>query len=379
MGKSKHICSKISFKELVSVNKRSLFLFVLLFVCLVFVRGNKTFAFKKDCDVILKTLHSPVELPAPFLKLSDGRILIKKDNTFNKENQLTIFNPQEETFREINVSESPKLKTMNLLNDGNVFFTAEYGDSLIAKIFNPETEIFSYAGKFSVYRRFFSTVVLKDGNVLVIGGKTEDKKKPPLEKYNPLTGKVTTIVCPVNISGNSAFLLDDGRVFIDNVHNAYIYNPKTNEFVERHNYVTGCENVQLCMQKGNKLIVIYSCFDYLYACLYDLEEDKRIDIGDIKDGKEYYHSSFSVVQLNTDELFVLSYVYPLNIWKSVFSKVHAEIFDLNTMQTHPVINLPNKFADVFFSRILLDDGRVFFCNGQHDCVLLTLKKDKLTE
>ena len=123
---------------------------------------------------------------------------------------------------------------------------AEYEQSMHGQIYDPVTETFEYTkGKLNIRRSDTNLVLLKNGNVLIMGGKTPRDRKIPIgiadegmstragrmEIYNPETETFSLVnnTTPIyNVV--DAFLLKDGRVFIIYSGKYTIYDPEKNIF-----------------------------------------------------------------------------------------------------------------------------------------------------
>lgn len=104
-----------------------------------------------------------------------------------------------------------------------------------AEFYNPKTRIFTKAGKMTSPRAFHSSVLLKDGKVLITGGDTARcEPTNSAEIYDPNTGvfsKINSMNVP--LSSHTMFLLPDGRVFIpSSSKKPQFFYPDKNIFIE---------------------------------------------------------------------------------------------------------------------------------------------------
>lgn len=186
-------------------------------------------------------------------KLKDGRILITGGSSENKSIKSTMFlNPKSGTLEKGPDMNSPRIKhSATLLNDGRVLISGGQELDLMRKklplawiimqseIYDPKANKFIIAPSMNIPRSDHSTVVLKDGRVLIIGGVGKNKLTK-IEIYNPKTNKYE-LAGSMNIARilPNAYVLKDGNVLIsggvgEDKHSLWLreielYNPETKE------------------------------------------------------------------------------------------------------------------------------------------------------
>lgn len=177
--------------------------------------------------------------------LKDGRVLIWGGSAENAE----IYNPAKRKFlligKPVNVSGD---FTMTLLNNGKVLLV---GYNKKADLFDPKTSTFRASGSLNYPRTKHTATLLKDGRVLIEGGQLIDPDKnlnqqifkfaDHSEIYNPKTEKFE-IGPKLNVPRNehSSILLNDGNVLIlgGGSENSKaldipeLYNVKMNKFIQ---------------------------------------------------------------------------------------------------------------------------------------------------
>ncbi len=150
--------------------------------------------------------------------LKDGRVLILGGDS---KNTVEIYNPKNKKFKLVEEMLSGDVDTATLLNDGKVLIT---GINANAELFDPRTEKFKLTNDMNYSRSGATATLLKNGRTLIIGGKTftSQNGKPDLSKlvpvseiYNPKTEKFE-IVPKLNTPRSEHFsiLLKDGNVLI---------------------------------------------------------------------------------------------------------------------------------------------------------------------
>ena len=142
---------------------------------------------------------------------------------------------------------------------------AEYEQSMHGQIYDPVTETFEYTkGKLNIRRFDTKLVLLKNGNVLIMGGQTPRDNRVPIgiadegmsiragrmEIYNPETETFSLVnnTTPIyNVV--DAFLLKDGRVFIIYSGKYTIYDPEKNIFSETGRLIKYKQHLKLSDDK----------------------------------------------------------------------------------------------------------------------------------
>jgi hypothetical protein len=161
--------------------------------------------------------------------LADGKVLVTGGEVL-KNGLVTlasaeIFDPETETFTLTGaMTESRIGHTSVLLKDGRVLVVGGFGDGeernmrTTAEVYDPVTGAFSRAGDVAVTRVFPTATLLRDGRVLIVGGtETPDATmgNDIAEIFDPATGEIqTTGALSEGRALHAAVLLPDGRGLI---------------------------------------------------------------------------------------------------------------------------------------------------------------------
>ncbi len=234
-------------------------LFLSFLIWINFTQGKNIGKFEKagtanneytnnDCAVLL---HNGDVLLVK--KSSSDYYFIKKAE--NKSNLAEVYNPKTKKFRRITSTISPHSHTnLTLLKSGKVLLLGAIGGipnnkqdlidknliySDYAELYNPKAEKFELTGKMQYPRISPAAVLLKDGRVLILGGKYELKKGDKAyryisqaEIYDPKTGKfnITGSLNQANRFKIGAILLKNGKVLIFGNKTTEIYDPISEKF-----------------------------------------------------------------------------------------------------------------------------------------------------
>jgi hypothetical protein len=129
--------------------------------------------------------------------------------------------------------------TATLLQDGKVLvaggstgcdspcFTAS------AELYDPATGAFALTGKMTVSRAEARAVLLRNGDVLLVGGAPATEGSPLLsaELYHPLTGTFTSLGATHLSDATQIMLLSDGRALVVGSSGTDLYDPSTRRFM----------------------------------------------------------------------------------------------------------------------------------------------------
>jgi hypothetical protein len=101
-----------------------------------------------------------------------------------------------------------------------------------AELYDPATGNFVSTGRLTVPRAEARSLLLRNGEVLLVGGTAVEESKPVLtaELYNPSTGTFTAIGATHLSDATQMILLKDGRVLVVGNSGADLYDPSTNLF-----------------------------------------------------------------------------------------------------------------------------------------------------
>jgi len=128
--------------------------------------------------------------------------------------------------------------TATLLRDGKVLVAGGSTGcdspcyTASAELYDPATATFASTGKLTVPRAEARAVLLRNGEVLFVGGTAVEESKPVLtaELYHPSTGTFTAIGATHLSDATQVVLLKDGRVLVVGSSGADLYDPSTNRF-----------------------------------------------------------------------------------------------------------------------------------------------------
>ena len=101
-----------------------------------------------------------------------------------------------------------------------------------AELYDPGTGKFASTGKMTVPRAEARAVLLKTGEVLVVGGTATTNRQPLLtaELYHPSTGTFTLIGSTHLSDATGIVLLNDGRALVVGNSGTDLYDPSTKHF-----------------------------------------------------------------------------------------------------------------------------------------------------
>ena len=282
---------------------------------------------------------------------------------------------------------------------------AEYEQSMHGQIYNPVTETFEYTkGKLNIRRFDTKLVLLKNGNVLIMGGKTPRDRKIPIgiadegmstragrmEIYNPETETFSLVnnTTPIyNVV--DAFLLKDGRVFIIYSGKYTIYDPEKNIFSETGRLIkykqhlklsddkilffvgpdTTFETFKLPKHSHNHQSYLYYFKEYNISeiVIYDINKKEYKDGGHLlipRGGSDLF--TFGLIELKDGNILVFGgedKAEERKLGDTVLEKKDAEIYNPKTGISKVIKKM--NYGRVNDEAILLDDGRVLLYGGNY--------------
>ena len=282
---------------------------------------------------------------------------------------------------------------------------AEYEQSMHGQIYDPVTETFEYTkGKLNIRRFDTNLVLLKNGNVLIMGGQTPRDRKIPIgiadegmstragrmEIYNPETETFSLVnnTTPIyNVV--DAFLLKDGRVFIIYSGKYTIYDPEKNIFSESGRLIkykqhlklsddkilffvgpdTKFETFKLPQHSHNHQSYLYYFKEYNISeiVIYDINKKEYKDGGHLlipRGGNDM--APFGLIELKDGNILVFGgedKAEERKLGDTVLEKKDAEIYN-------PKIGISKVIKKMNYGRvndkaILLDDGRVLLYGSNY--------------
>ena len=348
------------------------------------------------------------------VSLADGRVLFVGPNAIEdaptseirelsrqvyEEEYASLYEDEREKLLLPYLKKNPEL--MKKYND----CVAEYEQSMYGQIYDPVTETFEYTkGKLNIRRFDTKLVLLKNGNVLIMGGKTPRDRKIPIgiadegmsiragrmEIYNPETETFSLVnnTTPIyNVV--DAFLLKDGRVFIIYSGKYTIYDPEKNIFSE-----TGClikykqhlklsddkilffvgpdttfETFKLPKHSHNHQSYLYYFKQYNISeiVIYDINKKEYKDGGHLlipRGGNDM--APFGLIELKDGNILVFGgedKAEERKLGGTVLEKKDAEIYNPKTGISKVIKKM--NYGRVNDEAILLDDGRVLLYGGNY--------------
>ena len=282
---------------------------------------------------------------------------------------------------------------------------AEYEQSMHGQIYDPVTETFEYTkGKLNIRRFDTKLVLLKNGNVLIMGGKTPRDRKIPIgiadegmsiragrmEIYNPETETFSLVnnTTPIyNVV--DAFLLKDGRVFIIYSGKYTIYDPEKNIFSETGRLIkykqhlklsddkilffvgpdTTFETFKLPKHSHNHQSYLYYFKEYNISeiVIYDINKKEYKDGGHLlipRGGSDLF--TFGLIELKDGNILVFGgedKAEERKLGDTVLEKKDAEIYNPKTGISKVIKKM--NYGRVNDKAILLDDGRVLLYGSNY--------------
>jgi len=254
-------------------------------------------------------------------------------------------------------------------------YLQRYELSMYARLYDPETGKWEYTGKIQLRRSKAEKLLLKNGNVLILGGVNRDTTLPPsiraknvismpanfLELYNPDTGRFTGITLSQNFQNiENLILLNDGSVFIYADKKGYIFNPDSGEFKVSKHKIYGKNFVKL---KDDNIIFSSAIYDkprdQMTINKYNPHNDTLIKLGKLQIPRG--DSIYRMTLVPTGEILITG---GANTDKSgPFSgdevyENRAEILNINTGETRPIAKMTYKAPRGY--SVVLNDGRILF-------------------
>lgn len=208
-------------------------------------------------------------------------IVILVFKNWDLKNFIKSINPQKGDFIKVGKMSNPRYNhEAILLDDGTVLVFGGMtirrnfeGGSFTADIYNPKTKKFKPVGKMVYYRWEDTATKLKNGKILVTGGRDGNKSSKNTQLYNPATRKFEKGP-DMNFSriDHAATLLQDGRVLItggqefdlmrkklplaSSIGQSEIYDPKTNKFTIAPNLnISRFKHSAILLNDGRVLII----------------------------------------------------------------------------------------------------------------------------
>lgn len=320
--------------------------------------------------------------------LQDGRVLILGGTTCQKSfgiqticgvstNTTEYYNPKTGKFKmvgKMHVQNSDF--TTTLLNNGKVLVVGSYDSPNLnnSELFNPETNKFEDTSRLIIPRsRYFTATLLKDGRVLIVGGLKESFNSSSLEilkeaeLYDPNTGKFSK-TGSLNISrfGHGAVLLNNGKVLIaggttkgKSLSSAELYDPKTGKFTQIGNMNFIRMNPELILLENGKVLI---------ADGYDKDCSSNIELYDpIKNVFAAYDKPIKITKctskitlLKDGNILFVGGAPPVNGLSQKFGISNIYNSKLDKFEIGPITKVPHASHTV----TLLNNGKVLVAGGK---------------
>jgi len=221
-----------------------------------------------------------------------------------------------------------------------------------AELYDPITKTWSYTNSMKCSHDYFSSVILNNGNVMVIAGMDNNGDViPTCEIYDVLTS-TWKIVSPLQTAreNHASVCLQDGRVLVagGNVEQSCeLYDPYSNKwtFTGKMNILHG-SGMSLTMLDNGSIIAIGGSTALDIAEIYDPNTEKWTLLSSKLNSKYYYHS---VIRLTDGRLLIAG------TQTSSYMR-YSDLYDQNTQtfKSTGILNTPVGSA----AMSLLDDGNV---------------------
>lgn len=341
--------------------------------------------------------------------MSDGRVMIVGGEGINT--SIEIFDPKTNTFtfkKDLGVnifgtdlvpySSIVLLKNDKLLITGGELIKSKKGgpdDETIlktAKLYDPVKNELVNLPDMNTAKFAHTSVLLKDGNVLLFGGFGEDKAgskgdhhNKAVELYVPKLNKFIQLKTSKSFSidiGTETAVLDNGNVFItwgtsDYKQLVTIFDPKTNEFKDQDIEILvkprsgsidlirfgfdpkQCELEKIVLLKNNKLVLFENYTGDNNIAILDLNTNKIQNIGHMKSKGRH---GFEATSLNDNNILITNgligfgpFARPANT-NEIFDSKRLKFYTLNWIEDY------RPWA----SAVLLKDGRVLISGGGYN-------------
>jgi hypothetical protein len=159
--------------------------------------------------------------------------------------------------------------TATLLGDGRVLITGGHSDdggssgTATAELYDPVTRTFLQTGSMRLGRAFHHAVLLRDGQVLIVGG---NQKQVRAELYDPSTGtfRETGQLRWDQDLVLSAVSLPNGEVLVVGSTHASLYNPTTGEFRDAGPYAFPFYSYQAVVLHDGRVLLAGDAVSQIY-------------------------------------------------------------------------------------------------------------------
>jgi hypothetical protein len=209
-------------------------------------------------------------------RLADGRVLLaagvscSTDGLCPDTGQARLFDPATNSFSVVGPLALARSElTATRLGDGSVLI-AGGADEPAVELFSPETGKFTSPASLSIGRHHPAAAGLSDGRVLITGGwggaRGSVKTLASAELYDPATGALgATGSMKIARTGHTATTLKDGRVLIaggkgvypnDGLTSAELYDPRTGQFTETGSMTAARQNHTAALLSDGRVLIV---------------------------------------------------------------------------------------------------------------------------
>lgn len=251
---------------------------------------------------------------------------------------------------------------------------------LVIFVYNlvPKSNIFVRAGHFNDIRFSYTTTMLDDKNILIIGGTNDSinsKKFNNVDIYNPINNKIIKSG-KINEEryNHSATLLKDGRILLTGGYGKYgemssseIYNPKTKKSIKMPNMHYSRQEHSAVLLKNGKVLIVGGHQTLIHkqkqinniAEIFDPVANKFCKAP--KMNYKYFRRPF-VVTLNNGKVFIAGGYKKNGKWGFPESEQrYAELYD---PEKNTFVSLGKMIKNHSYgTATLLKDGRVILIGG----------------
>ena len=312
-----------------------------------------------DSMNIVREGHAIVLLP-------DSTILVSGNDADSIQSSCEIYDISTGKWHNINPMKVPRtLHQMVLLSTGKILVIGGLFERS-CELFDPQTETWTMTDSLPSSRNWggFTTTVLQDSRILVVGGLTQDSLGTPFifsdrcEMYDPITEK-WDIVASINIGRDNhrATILNDGKVLItggeisgSTTNQCEIYDPTLNtwEIVAQMNERRSLHAVIL-LKNGNVFISGGSNGDspLLNSCeVYDVSTNEWVLAADMSVYRKDHHIYYLT---KIDKLLILgggTLDFGEDTWEiydpNSLESLYYEAFPINQLLEYNNVQLPNE-------------------------------------
>lgn len=324
--------------------------------------------------------------------MSDGRVMIVGGEGINT--SIEIFDPKTNTFtfKKDLGTDLPQDSSIVLLKNDKLLITGgkilRHDGSLIvfktAKLYDPVKNELINLPDMNTAKFVHTSVLLKNGNVLIFGGTTgtgKDWTNKVVELYVPESNKFIKLRTSKSFGidiGTRTVVLNNGNIFItwgtsDYKQLVTIFDPKTNQFKDqdigiivkpksvklRHFDPRQCVLEKIILLKNNKLVLLENYTGDNNIAILDLNTNKIQNLGHMKSKGR---NSFEATLLNDNNILITNGY----IGEYAFARLANtnEIFDTKKLKFYTLNWIEQNRPGA--SAILLKDGRVLISGGGYN-------------